>query len=166
LGVVTRSYRLDGLLASQSFPASITETLGYDAAKRPTSISMGSTGSLSQSYDRAGSVTSDGRSLLGITGDAGGNTQTFTYDGLHRLTGATGLAAGPESYQYDLDGNRTRRVEAGVTTDYAYDRADQLESQTIGATVRSFAYDPTATCSSRPTPPVHTPRTPMTRRPA
>jgi hypothetical protein len=35
-GTVTRTYRLDGLLATQSFPSSITESLGYDAIKRPT----------------------------------------------------------------------------------------------------------------------------------
>jgi RHS repeat-associated protein len=139
-GTVTRSYRLDGLLASQSFPSSITETLAYDAAKRPTSISLGAAGSISQAFDRAGSVTSDGRSLSGITGDAGTNTQSFSYDALHRLTGSTGLAAS-RSYQYDLDGNRTRRVEGTVTTDYLYDRADQLQQQTIGATTRTFDYD-------------------------
>jgi RHS repeat-associated protein len=140
-GTVTGSYRLDGLLSTQSFPSSITETLTYDAAKRPTSISLGSAGSLSQTYDRAGSVTSDGRSLTGIPGDAGTNTQSFSYDALHRLTGSTGLAAGSTSYQYDLDGNRTRRVEAGVTTDYLYDRADQLQQQTISGTTKTFAYD-------------------------
>jgi YD repeat-containing protein len=59
--------------------------------------------------DRAGSVTTDGRSLSGIGGDAGTNTQSFAYDALHRLTGSTELAAS-RSYQYDLDGNRTRRA--------------------------------------------------------
>jgi YD repeat-containing protein len=139
-GVVTRTYRLDGLLSTQSFPSSITETLGYDAAKRPISISLGVAGTISQAFDRAGNITADGRSLAGITGDAGGNTQSFSYDALHRLTGSTGLAAS-RSYQYDLDGNRTRRVEGTVTTDYLYDRADQLQSQTIGATTRTFDYD-------------------------
>jgi RHS repeat-associated protein len=86
-------------------------------------------------------VTADGRSLTGIAGDAGGNTQSFAYDALHRLTGSSGLAAGSTSYQYDLDGNRTRRVEAGVTTDYLYDRVDQLQQQTIGVTTHSFDYD-------------------------
>ncbi|MGH9887002.1 MAG: hypothetical protein ACREBE_15865, partial [bacterium] len=87
-GTVIRAYRLDGLLASQSFPSSITETLAYDAAKRPTSISLGTAGSLSQSFDRAGNTTSDGRSLTGITGDAGTNTQAFAYDALNRLSGS------------------------------------------------------------------------------
>jgi RHS repeat-associated protein len=140
MGTVTRTYRLDGLLASQSFPGSLTETLGYDPAKRPISIGLGAAGSLSQGFDRAGDVTSDGRSLSGIAGDAGSNTQSFSYDGLHRLTAGTGLATA-SAYQYDLDGNRTRKVDGALTTDYAYDRADQLQSQTIAGTPHTFDYD-------------------------
>jgi RHS repeat-associated protein len=56
------------------------------------------------------------------------------------LTGSSGLAAS-RSYQYDLDGNRTRRVEGSVTTDYLYDRADQLAQQTISSVAKSFDYD-------------------------
>jgi hypothetical protein len=37
-GTVTRSYRLDGLLSTQSFPSSITETLTYDVDKRPVEV--------------------------------------------------------------------------------------------------------------------------------
>ena len=89
----------------------------------PVSISLGAAGSLTQAFDRAGRVTSDGRSLVGITGDADSGSQAFTYDGLSRLTGSTGLAVS-RSYQYDLDGNRTRRVEGSTTTDFTFDRAD------------------------------------------
>ena len=139
-GTVTRTYRLDGLLATQSFPSSITETLGYDEDKRPTSISLGSAGSLSQTFDRAGRATSDGRSLTGISGDAGTNTQSFTYDNLSRLTGSTGLAVS-RSYAYDLDGNRTSRVEGSTTTAFTYDRTDETINQTIGATTKTYTYD-------------------------
>ncbi len=140
-GAVTRSYRLDGLLATQAFPSSLTETLAYDAAKRPTSISLGVAGSLTQDFDRAGNVVSDGRSLAGITGDAGTNTQTFTYDGLSRLLGSSGLAAGSTSYEYDHDGNRTKQVEGGITTTYTYDTADQLKDQTIGGVTKTSSFD-------------------------
>ncbi|HET9851991.1 MAG TPA: RHS repeat-associated core domain-containing protein [Candidatus Limnocylindrales bacterium] len=141
-GTVTRTYRLDGLLQSQSFPASITETLAYDAAKRPLSISLGAAGSISQAFDRGGNVISDGRSLAGISGDAGGNSQAFTYDGLSRLLSSTGLASSSGSYEYDLDGNRVKRVEGGSTTTFSYDRADQTREQVIAGTTRTFSYDP------------------------
>ena len=111
----TQTYRLDGLLATQSFPSAIAETVSYDALKRPTAISLGAAGSLSQTFDRAGRVASEGRSLTGIAGDAGSNTQTFAYDDLSRLTSATGLAVSRSS-TYDLDGNRLTRVEGAVTT--------------------------------------------------
>jgi RHS repeat-associated protein len=137
-GNVTRTYRLDGLLATQTFPSSITETLAYDAVKRPVSIDLGSSHSISQTFDRAGRVTSDGRSL-GISGDAGTNTQSFTYDNLSRLTGSTGLAIN-RSYAYDLDGNRTSRVEGSTTTVFTYDRTDETVNQTIGTT-KTYTYD-------------------------
>jgi YD repeat-containing protein len=49
--------------------------LAYDAAKHPVSISLGTAGSMSQTYDRAGRITSDGRYLTDIAGDAGTKTQ-------------------------------------------------------------------------------------------
>jgi hypothetical protein len=68
---VDGTYRFDGTLATQTFPSSLTETLAYDAAKRPTSISLGSAGSLTQAFDRAGNVEAEERSLSGISGDPG-----------------------------------------------------------------------------------------------
>jgi RHS repeat-associated protein len=140
-GNVTRTYRLDGLLASQSFPSSITETLAYDAAKRPVSISLGAAGSLSQAFDRAGNVTSDGRSLTNISGDAGSGTQTFGYDALSRLLSSSGVSSAAGTYEFDLDGNRVKRVEGGITTTSSYDRTDQVVSQTIAAVTSTFAHD-------------------------
>jgi RHS repeat-associated protein len=139
-GTIGRTYRLDGALASQSFPNGLTETLTYDAAKRPTAISMGASGSMSQTFDRGGRVTSEGRTIPGISGDAGANTQSFTFDGLSRIKGSSGLT-NLESYTFDLDGNRLTRTVGGVTTTYVYDRTDELVRQTIGATQKSFSYD-------------------------
>ena len=45
------------------------------------------------------------------------------------------------SYQYDLDGNRTRRVEGSTATDFTSDRADQLATQVISGITKSFDYD-------------------------
>jgi RHS repeat-associated protein len=137
---VTRAYRLDGLLASQAFPNGLTETLAYDTVKRPVAITMGTTGALTQGFDRRGNVIAESRSLSGIAGDAGGNGQTFTYDGLRRLTGSTGLATA-SAYTYDLDGNRLTATDGPTTTTYRYDRADQLIDATAGTTA-AFAYDP------------------------
>jgi RHS repeat-associated protein len=139
-GTIGRSYRLDGNMATQSFPNGLTETLSYDAAKRPLSIAMGASGSLSQTFDRGGRISSESRSLAGISGDAGGNTQMFTYDGLGRVKGSTGLTNGT-AYSYDLDGNRLTQTVGGVSTTYTYDRSDELVEQVIGVAHKSFSYD-------------------------
>ena len=47
--------------------------------------------SLSQTYNRDDDLLTEGPSLTGIRGDAGGNTQTFSYHGLNRLTASGGL---------------------------------------------------------------------------
>ena len=85
-----------------------------------------------------------GRPTLGTagSGDALYGTQTFHYDALGRLASSSGLSGSgtPASYQYDLDGNRTQRVQGSVTTAYAYDRTGELVSQSDG-TLTAFAYD-------------------------
>ncbi|HET9851989.1 MAG TPA: hypothetical protein VFP56_05725 [Candidatus Limnocylindrales bacterium] len=64
-----------------------------------------------------------------------------TYAG-DRLLGSSGLATSSGSYEYDLDGNRVKRVEGGSTTTFSYDRADQTREQVIGGTTKTFSYDP------------------------
>ncbi len=139
-GTATATYRLDGLLGTRGFPNGETVTLAYDPARRPTSASLSSTGSFSQAYDRVGNVTSEARSLSGVTGDPGTGTNSFSYDPLRRLVAETGLSSG-RSYQYDLDSNRTRKVEGATTIDYTFDRTDQLINQTIAGTGTAFSYD-------------------------
>lgn len=70
-------------------------------AERGTNSRLGTAGSISQAFDRSGNVTSDGRSLTGISGDSGTNTQAFTYDGLNRLLTSSGLATSTGSYEYE-----------------------------------------------------------------
>jgi RHS repeat-associated protein len=84
----------------------------------------------------------EGSWRTGITGDAGGGTQSFSYDGLSRLKGSTGLTSGSRSYTYDLDANRLTRLEAAVTTTFTYDRSDELINQVIRGTTKTFAFDP------------------------
>ena len=123
---VTQTWRVDGTLASRSAPASLTMTASYDAAKRPTELDFGTAGTIGQGFDRAGNVAFEERSLASISGDAGSGRQDFSYDGLNRLTGSTGLASGDRSYTYDLDGNRLTRTEGSTTYTAAYDRTGAI----------------------------------------
>jgi RHS repeat-associated protein len=138
-GSIGFDYRLDGLLAERSTPNGVSAAVAYDAAKRPVEIDLGAS-DLSRGYDRDGNVTSEGRSFSGVSGDAGSGTATYTYDGLNRVTGSSGLSR-TDSYSYDRNGNRVSASEGSVTTTYAYDRADQLIEQTIGGVDTAFAYN-------------------------
>jgi len=93
-GTLTWGYRLDGLLDTRQWPAGSSgqASLTYDGAKRPTAFAKVGTAaaSFTQGYDRDGNVVSEGRSLTGVSGDAGTNTQLFGYDGLNRVTGQLG----------------------------------------------------------------------------
>jgi RHS repeat-associated protein len=98
-------------------------------------------GSLSQAYDRAGNVISEGRSLTGPSGDNATGTAAYTYDRLSRLIGESGLSAG-RSYTYDQDGNRATKVEGSTTFTSVYDRSDALVSVVkTGGSLQSFSYD-------------------------
>jgi RHS repeat-associated protein len=131
------------LLASRKWSTATAAVVGYDGAKRPISIDRGALVAFDQAYDRDGNVTSESRSLAGVSGDPGTGTQSFTYDALNRVTGASGLAAGNKNYTYDLDGNRVTATEAGgVTATYVFDRTDQLVSVTpAGGSATVFGYD-------------------------
>ena len=138
--VPTFSWRLDGLIAGRTWSGT-SATFAYDAAKRPTSISKGAL-SETQTYDRDGNVTSEGRSFSGVTGDPGTGTQSFSYDALGRVTGSSGLASGTRSYTYDRDGNRLTKTEGGATFTYTYDRTDELLTVLkTGGSTQNFAYD-------------------------
>ena len=142
-GFATFAYRFDGLVGKRVTPNAETLTFAYDALRRPITITKANGNTFSQTYDRDSNVLTEARSLTGPTGDNGSNTNTFSYDALGRVTGETGLASA-RTYQYDLDGNRTRKIE-GTTTptiDYYYDRTDQLIKQKVnGGADQTLAYN-------------------------
>ncbi len=75
--------------------------------------------------------------LLGEQGLNGSDTFTWTYDAAYRLTGETRVNFGTTTYQasysYDAVGNRTSATINGQTTNYTYNRLDQLTSTSAGA---------------------------------
>ncbi len=144
-GSIGYTYRLDGLLKTKSLPAGTeTATLAYDPAKRPSSVSFTIAGSsaISQTYDRAGNVTTEARNLANataITGDSKSGTITYSYDELNRLLGSSG-AGGTRAYRYDLDGNRVYKSDPARTLTYTFDRTDEQINETNG-TSTAFVYD-------------------------
>lgn len=72
---------------------------------------------------------------------------TYTYDGLHRLTGATYSTGESYAYAYDAVGNRVAMTDTTGTTTYTYDDANRLtraaerSSALPDASVQTYTWD-------------------------
>ncbi|MEP7378472.1 MAG: RHS repeat-associated core domain-containing protein [Chloroflexota bacterium] len=145
-GTSSLGWRLDGLVASRTWPTGTNAaTFAYDRAKRPTTLTEKYSGSnqavFSQAYDRSGSVTSEGRTLTGVSGVAGTGTQSFTYDSLRRVTGSS-ISGGPTmTFGYDANSNRTSWNDGTASTTYDYNESDELTAQHRSGVDRTYAYD-------------------------
>jgi RHS repeat-associated protein len=155
------SYTYDGLLETS---ATLTgDVLGavtsvYDNDFRPSSRSINGANTVSFTYDDDSLLTSAGN--LSITREAqkgglingttlSGLTTSRTYNGFAELKtfeasfDATSLVSA--SYKRDKLGRITRKTENMVgsttVTDYVYDVAGRLESETTGSTSTTYTYD-------------------------
>jgi RHS repeat-associated protein len=135
-------YQPFGPVASLTFGNGVVLTYSYDQDYRLTAITAGDSTTdvqdLALAYDDAHNITAI-TDLLDTARD-----QSFQYDGLHRLTQASGLY-GTIDYDYDAVGNRTERIivdSLGTLTEtYTYDTAsNRLLSLSDGATTQSFTY--------------------------
>ena len=76
----------------------------------------------------------------------------FEYDDLYQLTReADSLrnSGSPVVYAYDAMGNRTRKVDNGITTDYTVDKLNRVTAATTGVTVISYTYDANGNTASK-----------------
>lgn len=109
----------------------LVNTLNYDTDGRLTGISAGSVQSLSFSYDTANRI-------VGITNGIDGTmNQNFGYDDESRLVSVYS-GADIESYQYDLNGNRTGQVVNGTSTP---DTVSTTSNQLANVGAQSYGYD-------------------------
>lgn len=131
-------YDNDNRRTTTTYPTSpaTVMTVGYDDSGRQTSVkAMAGTSTLSNvtyNYQKNGADTSLRQSMTEPAG-----TTSYTYDGLTRLTGASGPSLS-RSYAYDIDFNRTSKTENGTTTNYGYNAANQLT--TVNGT-NTYNYD-------------------------
>jgi len=116
-------------------PATVM-TIGYDHSGRQTSVTAtagtATLSSFTYSYQKNSADTALRQSMTDLSG-----TTSYTYDGLDRLTGASGPGLS-RSYGYDIDFNRTSKTENGTTTSYGYNAANQLT--TVNGTA-TYGYD-------------------------
>ncbi|MBX7131709.1 MAG: hypothetical protein K1X67_03410 [Fimbriimonadaceae bacterium] len=69
-------------------------------------------------------------------------TKTFGYDDLDQLISEDWSTGYTADYEYDANGNRTKRTVGTTVEDYFYDDSDKLTEIKIGGTVtKSFDYD-------------------------
>lgn len=87
-----RTYRGDGLLASQTLGNGISEARGYNLQGQLTTMTVGGNTSLTYDFDANGNM---------VSSSVNGTSSAFTYDALDRLTSEPG-----QSYTYDSNGNR------------------------------------------------------------
>jgi YD repeat-containing protein len=119
LGRITLyEYADRGLLTRITPPLSTTSTNGettiaYDTVGRPSTMT-------------------DGKN----------QTRTMTYDGLDRIKTITYSGGSTVSFEYDADGNMTRRVDPVGTTTNTWDALGRLDYETFpGGKSNDYAYD-------------------------
>jgi RHS repeat-associated protein len=142
-GSSTFSYTADGQMASQTTAAG-TSSYSYDSAGRMASLTDAATGSTLGYHYNADSL------LSSIGYGTGAASRSFTYNGLHELTGATLTSASGQTeasigYGYNANGDETSKTTTGfagsAANTYTYDQANRLTSWNNGTTTVSYGYD-------------------------
>ena len=137
------AYTPDGMLAKRTDAAGVTD-YGYDTAARLKTLNNSTAGTaLTYEYDVNSAVKK-------ITYGAG-NTRTFGYDGVSRLTSdelktGAGASIGKIEYGWDANSNETSKTTTGfggatIANTYTYDHADRLTSWNNGNTAIGYTYD-------------------------
>jgi YD repeat-containing protein len=108
--------------------ASVDELFDYPSTSVYSTTSYG--------YDARGNLKSVSQS---------GQSRTFSYDGLSRLTDATNPENGHIGYTYDLASNLATKTDGRFTTTYGYDSLNRVLTRTYTGTPAtppvSYAYD-------------------------
>ena len=124
-------------------------TFSYDQDYRLTNLAAdawpGTTSFINwtYNYDAADNISSITDSVTAA------NSQSFAYDLLNRLTGATSSGTyGNMVWAYDKNGNLTSRTAAGVPTNYTYTTGtNRLAGATWPSNTETFSYTPTGNIS-------------------
>ncbi|MCP2328803.1 RHS repeat-associated protein [Hamadaea flava] len=141
-GASSFAYNGDGLMSGRT-DASGTSTYSYDTVDRLAGVADAATG-------QSVSYTYDGLSRLTKQTYGTGDYRSFGYDSASRLASDTlktsaGATVASIAYGYDLDGRETSKTTTGFSGSaahtYTYDWAGRLTSWNNGTTTTSYAYD-------------------------
>ena len=139
---VSLSYDAYGRIASKAVgPAETAYT--YDKSGYLASLINKKNGtvldSYEYSYDQAGNLVASSQKREGMP-EATGNYE-YGYDEIGRLNAVVKDGSPLRSYTYDAFGNRTILDEAGVKTEYLYNKANQLMRTDTPHGTTIFEYD-------------------------
>ena len=145
--VTTYDYTKVGSRASVSLPNGITTSYQYDSLNRLTNLTHKKADTLIASYTYS-LLPAGRRSAVTEVTPEGTSQINYTYDNLYRLTREkrTGINPFATSYAYDINSNRTQKVETvnaiTDTINYEYNANDQLLSEVSSANGTTvYTYD-------------------------
>lgn len=126
------------------YPNGVTIDITYDGSSRTERVTSRDSGGSLLSDDRYtftdpnSSNPNDDTALRQSWTALNGTEQRYSYDALNRLKTATPFFGGAQvtpvySYSYDGVGNRTQAIEDGVTRNFSYNNADQINGATHDA---------------------------------
>jgi RHS repeat-associated protein len=142
-GSTSYAYNGDGLVTSVADAAGTT-SYGYDNDDRLSTLANPLTGTTATYSYNPDSLVS------GISYGSGGDSQSFAYDGQHRLItdtlkSSSGSTVASISYGYDADSEITTETTTGLagaaSSTYTYDQAGRLTSWDNGTTTTQYGYD-------------------------
>lgn len=145
----TQAYAYDGVGNIVSMGGTANDSFAYDLRSRLTSATLNGAGSQAYTYDTYGNLFSkagvtfctpactNNRVTAGASYDGRGNLigygpNTYTYDGLDRMTSNQGSTLW--SYLYDAAGERVVRIPPALAWNFSLrDQADRLATEFAGA---------------------------------
>jgi RHS repeat-associated protein len=134
------SGEVETITTDDGTPNATTLTLGYDAARRLTSVTDALGHRLTYTLDTEGNITAqenhDDLSVLR-------QTLTQTFDAYNRLESRVGAAAQTTTFGYDANGNLESRIDANnISSSYTYDNLQRLTSvSNAPGDLSSYVYD-------------------------
>ncbi|MFT4046983.1 MAG: RHS repeat-associated core domain-containing protein [Solimonas sp.] len=141
--VTSVQYHPNGLVASYNLGNGLYYSQTLNSRMRPETQTTLNGSAVIQKYQYGFSVDGDLVYLIdeSFGGNDGPDGLTLAYDGLHRLTSASGLW-GNYQYAYDSLGNILQRISESESEDltYAYNSANLL-SEISGAQSRTYTYN-------------------------
>ena len=160
-GTVSRAYDAEGNLTAVSDWLSHTNTFSYDADANLTAQTLGDGSTATYGYDPNDQLTTINDSspnglsftasytrtpaeLLASANESQNPSQTYAYDQVGRLKGATAQGLLTSSYGYDNADNLTGLPSTTGSASQSYDNANQLTTAIDGTTgvKQTFGYDP------------------------